>query len=299
MRKSSAPITTPAKDEFHYLPVTPHDRLWGLWITAAGTQCVPSGCRFQPAGHSPSHDYLWRRGRVLHEFALVYVVRGRGEFESKSTGLLTVEAGDAILLSPDLWHRYRHVEQVGWDTLWCTFQGDWPDQWRRHGVLPSDAPLLHPGLDEAILHSFTALLDRVRGQPLGLQPLLAADAMSVLAGVFSAVQRRATGDRADEVIRRAKAMIEAADRPPVVAELAEALGLGRSRFHQLFQNCIGLSPYQYHLQLRMSRAKELLRGSALSVKQIAAALRFSSVYQFSRMFRKKTGQSPSRYRRGG
>jgi AraC-like DNA-binding protein len=48
----------------------------------------------------------------------------------------------------------------------------------------------------------------------------------------------------------------------------------------------------------MSQAKELLEGSTLSVKQIAAVLKFNSVYQLSKIFKKKTGMSPSQYRYG-
>jgi AraC-like DNA-binding protein len=90
--------------------------------------------------------------------------------------------------------------------------------------------------------------------------------------------------------------MEVADRLPVIEDLAADSGLSRSRFYEVFKDCSGVSPYQYHLQLRMSRAKELLRGSALSIKEIAAVLRFSSVYQFSRIFKKKMGVSPSQYR---
>jgi AraC-like DNA-binding protein len=75
--------------------------------------------------------------------------------------------------------------------------------------------------------------------------------------------------------------------------------LSRSHFYQVFKDCTGVSPYQYHLQLRIRRATELLRGSALSVKQIAAILKFNSAYQFSKTFKKKTGVSPSQCRRRG
>jgi len=286
------------RDEFLPMLVDPLDRLWGLRVTAAGVQCVPPGCRFRPTGHAPSHDYLWRNGRTLDEYAVVYVTRGRGELETRASGLMPVEAGDALVLLPGVWHRYRHVERSGWDTLWVTFLGPWADRLRRAGVLAPEAPLLCAGLDESILRPFHGLLDHARSQPAGFQQVASADVMGILAALFAAVRRREANDRIAEAVRRAKAAIEAADRPPTVAELPDNAGLGRSRFHHVFKHSAGVSPYQYHLQLRMSRAKELLRGSEMPIKRIAAALRFSSVYQFSRMFRKKTGLSPSRYRRG-
>lgn len=292
-------MTPDFKDTFHYLLITPQDRLWDLWVTAAGSQFVPPDRRFEPTGHSPTHNYLWRHGRTLNEYAVVYVVRGQGEFESRETGSRVVNTGDAILLFPNVWHRYRQSERTGWNTHWVTFQGPWADRLRQHGVLRPSEPLLHPGLDELILRPFTSLLDRAGNPSLGLQPLLATDVMSVLAAIQSAVQRRQTGGAVHDAVRRAKAILEASSEPPSLADLAEGAGLGRSRFHEVFKQCTGASPYQYHLHLRMSRARELLRGSSLSVKEIAATLQFPSVYQFSRMFRKKVGISPTQYRSGG
>lgn len=90
--------------------------------------------------------------------------------------------------------------------------------------------------------------------------------------------------------------IETAEQLPDIDALAAASGLSRSYFYRIFKECTGASPYQYHLQLRISRAKEMLRGSAVSIKEIAAVLQFPSVYQFSKIFKRKTGLSPSHYR---
>jgi transcriptional regulator GlxA family with amidase domain len=46
----------------------------------------------------------------------------------------------------------------------------------------------------------------------------------------------------------------------------------------------------------MSRARELLAGSALSVKQISFRLGFTDPYHFSRIFKRKTGFAPLDWR---
>lgn len=287
------------RDEFRYLVVTARDRQWGIVVTAAGAQFVPPDTPFHSKGHSPAHDYVWRHGRVLHEYAIVYVLRGRGEFESELTGNVEIGEGDVILLLPDVWHRYRPARETGWDTYWVTFQGDYVDRLRERGFLTPHAPILRAGLDEMILRPFATLLHRIRSHSHGLQQLLASDTMAILAGTLNAVEQQRTTTHVQEAVRQAQLAIEAADVLPTIDELVADSGLSRSHFYQVFKNCTGVSPYQYHLQLRMSRARELLRGSALSVKQIAAILKFNSVYQFSRIFKQKIGRSPSQYRHGG
>ncbi len=285
------------KDEFRYLSVAPRDCQWGLYVTAAGAQLVPANAQFRSKGHSPAHDYLWQQGRKLHEYAIVYVVRGQIEFETKSVSRAIVGTGTAILLFPEIWHRYRPVEKIGCDSFWVTFQGDYADRLCEQGFLSPLEPLLETGMDELVLRPFTRLMDRTRSQPFGFQPLIAADLLAIIAGMIAAVQRRQTSSHIQKVVCQAKAAMEAADELPSIEDLVQASGLGRSRFFEVFKECTGVTPYQYHLQLRMNRARELLRGSGMSVKEVAAVLRFNSVYQFSRIFTKKTGMSPSRYRR--
>jgi AraC-like DNA-binding protein len=290
-------MAVPIRDEFHHLVVTRRDRQWGLHVTAAGLQFIPPDARFRATGHSPTHDYLWQHGRVLHEYALVYVIRGQGEFESKLTGRLEVKPGSAILLFPEVWHRYRPADQFGWDSYWVTFAGEWADRLSKQSFISSRQPVLETDNSELILRAFTGLLDHVRSQPLGLQQLAAADTLAILACVFSAVQRQRTKPHIHRAIIDAKLAIEAGEELGTIGTLAEESGLSRSHFYQMFKDCTGASPYQYGLQLRIGRAKQLLHGSALSVKEVAAILKFSSVCQFSKIFKQKTGLSPSQYRR--
>ena len=104
--------------------------------------------------------------------------------------------------------------------------------------------------------------------------------------------------RMHHLIRQAKSLLEnPAGDPPVIADIAAQLGLSTSRLQHAFKQHTGLSPYQYHLQLKIHRAEEMLRSGDLSVKQIAQLLQFRSVYHFSTLFKRKTGLSPSDYRR--
>ncbi|REE66991.1 AraC-like protein [Paenibacillus taihuensis] len=82
----------------------------------------------------------------------------------------------------------------------------------------------------------------------------------------------------------------------VIEDYADSLGVSRGYFFDLFKRTTGLSPIQYVNQFRISRAKEDLRSSNLSIMQIADKYHFSSVHYFSRMFRKYAGKSPQSFR---
>ena len=70
------------------------------------------------------------------------------------------------------------------------------------------------------------------------------------------------------------------------------------KFHflRLFRQCYGLSPYQYLQEQRLSKAKYLLKSSALAIGEIADELGFENPNSFSRLFKLRTGYYPSEYR---
>lgn len=79
-------------------------------------------------------------------------------------------------------------------------------------------------------------------------------------------------------------------------ELAESCGYSYDYFRHQFQRRTGFSPQQYLIQIRMEAAKELLENTSMRCTQIAYECGFSDGAQFSSMFRKKYGVSPTKYR---
>jgi AraC family transcriptional regulator len=75
-------------------------------------------------------------------------------------------------------------------------------------------------------------------------------------------------------------------------EIAAELGTSSFHFARQFRKSLKLSPYQYLLEQRIVRAKELLKNRALSVQQIAYETGWNSPVNFGRAFRQRTGQTP-------
>ncbi|MCQ2584006.1 MAG: helix-turn-helix transcriptional regulator [Treponema sp.] len=63
-----------------------------------------------------------------------------------------------------------------------------------------------------------------------------------------------------------------------------------------FKKASGKSLKQFILERKMEEAKALLSDSTRTVSEIAYSLGFSDNHNFSRAFKKVTGQSPSEYR---
>jgi signal transduction histidine kinase/DNA-binding LacI/PurR family transcriptional regulator/AraC-like DNA-binding protein len=85
-------------------------------------------------------------------------------------------------------------------------------------------------------------------------------------------------------------------RPLARWEISEAIGASENYFSRLFNQELGLSPWEYLNRFRVCQAKELFRRTQGSVKSIACQVGFKDPKYFSRVFRKQTDLSPSEFR---
>lgn len=81
-----------------------------------------------------------------------------------------------------------------------------------------------------------------------------------------------------------------------LAELAARGHLSPRGLSRAFVAATGLTPAQYQTELRLGHARTLLRGSALTVEEIAQACGYADPRHFRRMFGAHEGVSPSAYR---
>ncbi len=77
------------------------------------------------------------------------------------------------------------------------------------------------------------------------------------------------------------------------ATLAETCSMSEEYFRKQFKKIYGLSPKQYVIDLRIAKAKQLLTDGILKVHAISEQCGFSNPYHFCRLFKEKTGLTPT------
>jgi AraC-like DNA-binding protein len=291
-------MRTSDQEFVQYFPIGERDRQWGLYVSGVGsTSMLPGYPSYPKSVHPDAYMYTWQAGRVLHEYQAVYILRGPGVFESKTTGPQKVVPGTLMLLFPGEWHRYRPDRETGWDEYWVSFAGEQIDGWVRQEFFSPASPLLCVGMDESLLHHFQELVDQTRAAPIGFQQIAAADVHRILAAALAAVRRLGMTDRNEEIVRQAKAFLEEnVERTVSMPVLARSLHISEDHFRRLFKHHTGMAPYEYYLELKMHRARQLLCETKLTLRQIAHALGFESPFHFSRAFKQRTGMPPSQWR---
>ncbi|WP_207802635.1 helix-turn-helix transcriptional regulator [Motiliproteus coralliicola] len=79
-------------------------------------------------------------------------------------------------------------------------------------------------------------------------------------------------------------------------DLAEAACISRFHYVRIFQRVYGLTPRAYLRDLRISKAKELIKQGT-PITQTCFDVGYESVPTFSSVFKKCTGHTPTAYQR--
>jgi len=82
-----------------------------------------------------------------------------------------------------------------------------------------------------------------------------------------------------------------------VDSIASMIGISRSYLRNIFFEAYGMSTREYIINMRMSHAKVLLTKTALAMSAVGMECGYSDVTQFSKIFKKHTGESPSGFRK--
>jgi len=281
---------------FRYLAWSDEDELWRLVCTDAGRSETGPGLPYPSnrEGH-PANFTSVAEGRTLNEYQVVYVTDGLGMFETMGQRF-TVVPGSVMFIFPGVRHVYRPDQETGWTEYWVGFKGDHADSLCRDGFLSASRPFYTPGLSNGILGHYTQIFDLVRDQGPLYQPKAGALILGLIAEVLSCERKSAVSTQAEDIVARAKFKMEAnIDNDININSIAELLGVSTSHLNDTFKSYTSMTPYQYFISIKLHKAKELLERG-LPVKEVAHRLGFGDEYHFSRLFKLKTGISPSHWK---
>jgi AraC-like DNA-binding protein len=82
-----------------------------------------------------------------------------------------------------------------------------------------------------------------------------------------------------------------------VNDIAAQMQISPQHLTRLFKENIGKSTIQYVNELRISKAKDLMREKIMTIGEITYAIGLENPYYFSRLFKRLEGISPSEYKR--
>ena len=284
--------------DFKYLLVNERDRKFGININTVGFQPIPPDTVYPSTDHPKSYYFNPCKGRVLSEYQILYISKGRGTFTSESTKKTNIKKGQIILLFPGQWHTYCPSIETGWNEYYIGFEGSIIDNLVENEFLTLKNQILDVGVSEEFVSLYSSAIQVAKNEKKTAQQYLAGIVLHLIGMVISYSQNKNLEQNDSGLLmERAKIIMnENIYRQIDIQGIATNLGTSYSWFRKEFKEYTGFSPAQYFQELKLRKAKELLSETNLTIKEIAYKLDFSSYEYFLSFFRKRVGVTPSDYR---
>ncbi len=116
--------------------------------------------------------------------------------------------------------------------------------------------------------------------------------------ILGAREMKDVTDEMPSVVNEAKLYIAQNFTDPnlMLPQVAAAINMSKSRFSTVFSQYTGQTFTEYLIELRINKAKELLRTTSYKNSRIADETGYNDSHYFSYIFKKNTGMTPSEYR---
>ncbi|MHB1022898.1 MAG: helix-turn-helix transcriptional regulator [Acidobacteriaceae bacterium] len=287
----------PSSTNFRYFPISPRDRRWGLFVSTIGASHIAPDSPYPPVNHPRAYRLDWEHGRVLREYQVIYISHGEGLLETRKAQW-RIHAGEAMMLHPGVWHRYRPDKQSGWQEHWVGFNGPIVQRLAKERFFPLAGPRFRVRDERPLAAAFHTLQQDAGTNRPALQQILAGHTMTILGLLVSSARPEIKrNDEEAQIIGAAVSALSGTKADTLdLQQLAASLHVSYSWFRRTFKERTGLSPHQFRLHLKLTTARDLLRSTSLSVKEVCVQSGFHSEQYFCRLFRQEVGCTPGAFR---
>lgn len=242
--------------------------------------------------HGFESEHVQRQGQFF------YALRGSGRV-AVNDKQFPVETGSIFWTASGVW-REIHCPDEPLSVMMASFAGPevWPLFNRTLGTGPGS--VIQPRQGRTILDLWQQALIIAEERQEEAQQICSHLIQAVMWLIHDELQREAPESHSQErtyrdvrqVMERNFLQLKSVD------EVASRCGITSAYLCRIFQSHrSGMTPHQYLSTLRMNYAVHQLESTALSVKNIAYSLGFTTTAAFSKAFRRVIGQSPMQFRK--
>lgn len=253
----------------------------------------------------PFFEFKWH---YHPEYELTLITKGTGK-RLVGDSYESFEAGDLVLLGPDLPHTWSSdkIKNQQVSAVVIQFSEDFIQRFltlhefdKVSSLLESsDRGLLFPGAEklQSQLEALTKLsgVEKITSLLEIFQKLTALKCEKLSSEYFNAIKGEETENRINKVCQYIQ---QHAAEDITLEQVAELIHLSRSAFSKFFKRATGKTFSDYVNDIRIGKACYLLTESDKAINEIAYETGFDSLTYFNRVFLKKKHITPRQFRAG-
>ncbi|MBQ4291103.1 MAG: AraC family transcriptional regulator [Clostridia bacterium] len=258
-------------------------------------------CHLASAGYVDSDSFSADCARYRHDFQIIYLRRGTGAARLNGAWVPLGE-GSLLFYRPMEYQEYRFAPEKDRELFWLYFDhiaeaevADWFQIPAGNLFFVEDPSEIH-----AVFRKIMEELSEERQGKALMLSLYTGQLLILLSrcAVPAPIPEKTNARNHEEAVRSVCRDMEIHSASYVkVEEYAARCGLSKTQFIKLFRRITGTTPIAYRQKIRLEKAGKMLRTTEWSIQEVSAKAGFQDPLYFSRVFREKTGLSPSKYRK--
>lgn len=240
---------------------------------------------------TPGHR--WAIG-YTDRFLIHYIISGKGTFESRGRKY-TLHKGNAFLITGEKGGAYEADMIDPWHYVWINISGEMAVKFLKNAGLSEKNPIFESIAPDK-LNRFAENLIQKRHE----NSFIVSGALYGFMGeMIKTSKNRTEIDRKnpeDYINICRNYIIVNSHKKITVNDLSAFIGLDRTYLYRLFKKELDMSPNEFIIGYKIKRAEDLLLTTHLSVKEIANSIGYDDSLAFSKLFSKRNGISPTKFR---
>lgn len=239
-----------------------------------------------------NEDYGVKNSSVRNDFYLIYMLDGKMDisFDGRS---LEFFKGGFLVLKPGTKYMYSAEEGKNLCYLWVHFTGSYA------GTLLKELFIETNKIEYAGIHGgIVDLWKKIYREFIIGDNYFESVSASILTEILAGLKRYADkSGKKERMLKSITYIHENYNKAFDIDSLAKMENLSLSYFRSRFKKATGICPSQYLIDRRMDAAAQLLENSDMKINEISTAVGYEDAYYFSRLFKKRFGVSPVKYKK--
>ena len=248
-----------------------------------------------------SVDFDHKKGEFCPRMCLEhhFISFFRTDFLYEKNGrLLRGNSGDMLIIRSGelVWHGPTPEMAEGFRNDWMHINGeDFIDLVKKY-ALPIGTPF-RVGGRHTLAHCIEKIKDEQAACRSGYEDMCEVHMTEAIIKLHRAYEKELHNEKDEKIKDLRIKLVEDAHRGWTLGSMAEFCGYSPSHFSSLYGKMYGISPISDLINIRLENAKMMLSYSSMTISEICYTAGFSSLYYFSKCFKKNTGLSPTEYRK--
>lgn len=250
-------------------------------------------------GHYLANSSYFTERQGQDNYLLMYTISGCG-FLKYVDQEYALGPNQAVVIHCDNYHLYKTASNQKWNFKWVCFNGF---SSKVHYNLLNEDDLNIVRVNDS--KKFESMLDNLKmffdfndiPSNVNTSMQMTSILSELIINRFTPINNKKYQEHRDEIEKVISYIHSNYSEKITLDDLTKIAYMSKYYFLRIFKRQTGVSPYEYLLNYRISKAKELLKNTKFSISEICFAVGFQDYNNFIREFKGNVGSTPLNYKK--